>query len=263
MVCHRVVVQRSAPARLVRASLEHRPFDLEVAVLGVRLGDVHHQVVVEQQLGQRVGAVRAERPVRLAVQAVDGGEVGVQPGAVGAAVVLAHVEGVFQVVEIADLQIAVDLVELLHRHDDVLDLGAAEPLDADRELAGDHRLADHGEQRRPGALEQRLAVGLDDDAQDVRAGQAVLTLLFEGEPPGLERLQPGRQVDEERVRAQAGVDAQPVAAPAPLVVHAKAGRLTGRRRCTSRPAPAWRRPRPVAAPRRCRRRRAPTPPGRT
>ena len=147
---HHVVVERSAPARLVRASLEHRPFDLEAAVLGVRLRDVHHQVVVEQQLGQRVGAVRAERPVRLAVQAVDRGEVGVQPGAVGAAVVLAHVEGVFQVVEIADLQIAVDLVELLHRHDHVLDLGAAEPLDADRELAGDHRLADHGEQRRPG-----------------------------------------------------------------------------------------------------------------
>ena len=61
------------------ASLEHRAFDLEEAVLGERLGDVHHQVVVEQQIGERVGAVRPERPVRLAVQAVDRGEVGVQP----------------------------------------------------------------------------------------------------------------------------------------------------------------------------------------
>ena len=92
-----------------------RPFDLEVAVLGERLGDIHHQIIVEQQLGERVGAVGPERPVRLAVQAIDGGEVGVEPGAVGAAVVLAHVEGVFQVVEVSDLQIAVDLVELLHR----------------------------------------------------------------------------------------------------------------------------------------------------
>ena len=111
---HHVVVQRPAAARFVGAPVERRLLDLEVAVRGVRLRDVDHQVVGEQQLGQRVGAVRAERPVDLAVQAVIEREVGVQPGAVGAAIVLAHVEGVFQVVEVADLQVAVDLVELLH-----------------------------------------------------------------------------------------------------------------------------------------------------
>ena len=95
-----------------------------------------------------MGAVWGRRPVRLAVQAIYGGEVSVQPGAVDATVVLAHVEGVFEVVEVAHLQIAVDLVELLRRQHVVLDLGAAEPFYADRELAGDHRLAYHGEQRR-------------------------------------------------------------------------------------------------------------------
>ena len=70
-------------------------------------------------------------------------QVGVQPGAVGATIVLAHVEGVFEVVEVAQLQVAVDLVKLLQLQDHVLDLGAADPLDSDRELAGDHRLADH------------------------------------------------------------------------------------------------------------------------
>src|SRR6185369_8890058 len=110
-----------------------------------------------------------------------------------------------------------------------LDLGAAEPLDANWELAGGHRLGDHAEQWRAGALDQRPAVDLNDDGQGVRAGQAVLALLLEGEPPGLERLQVGRQVDEERVRAQAGVDAQAALAPAPLVVHAEAGSLPERR----------------------------------
>src|SRR5688500_10289842 len=99
-----------------------------------------------------MGAVWERRPVRLAVQAIDRGEVGVEPGTVRSSVVLAHVEGVFEVVEVSDLQIAVDLVELLRRKEVVLDLGAAEPFDADRELAGHHRLSYHGEQRRSAIL---------------------------------------------------------------------------------------------------------------
>ena len=94
-------------------------------------------------LGQGVGAIRAERPVRLTIQAIIHREVGVHPSTVDATIVLAHVEGVFEVVEVAHLQVAVDLVKLLQLQDHVLDLGAADPLDADRELAGDHRLADH------------------------------------------------------------------------------------------------------------------------
>src|SRR4029453_4401491 len=130
-------------------------------LLGVRLRDVDYQIIVEQQIGERMGAVWERRPIDLAGQAIYGGEVGVQPGAVDATVVFTHVEGVFEIVEIAHLQIAVDLVELLRLQHVVLDLGAAEPFYADRELAGDHRLTYQGEERRPAALEQRLAVGLD------------------------------------------------------------------------------------------------------
>ena len=65
------------------------------------------------------------------------------PSTVGATIVLAHVEGVFEVVEVAHLQVAVDLIKLLQLQDYVLDLGAADALDSDRELASDHRLADH------------------------------------------------------------------------------------------------------------------------
>ena len=97
------------------APIERRLLDLKEAVGGVRPRDVDHQVVGEQQLGQGVGAIRAERPVGLAVQAIVEREVGVHPGAVGATIVLAHVEGVFEVVEVAHLQVAVDLVKLLHR----------------------------------------------------------------------------------------------------------------------------------------------------
>ena len=64
------------------------------------------------------------------------------PSTVDTTIVLAHVEGVFKVVEVAHLQVAVDLIKALQLQDYVLDLGA-NPLDADRELAGDHRLADH------------------------------------------------------------------------------------------------------------------------
>src|SRR5712691_981282 len=43
----RVVVERPATAGRVRTSLQHRPLDLEVAVLGVRLRDIHDLVVAE------------------------------------------------------------------------------------------------------------------------------------------------------------------------------------------------------------------------
>ena len=65
------------------------------------------------------------------------------PSTIDTTIVLAHVEGVFKVVKVAYLQVAVDLIKLLQLQDHILDLWAAYPLDADRELAGDHRLADH------------------------------------------------------------------------------------------------------------------------
>src|SRR5262249_3324928 len=96
-------------------------------------------------------------------------EVGVQPGTVGATIVLAHVEGIFEIIEVAHLQVAVDLVKLLHRHDRILDLGATDPLNADRELAGDDSLADYRQQWSSAAAQPRSAVSLDDDTHDVEA----------------------------------------------------------------------------------------------
>ena len=51
-------------------ALEQRLLDLKEAVLGIRLGDIHHQVIGQQQLGQRVVALRVRRPIRLAIKAV-------------------------------------------------------------------------------------------------------------------------------------------------------------------------------------------------
>ena len=79
----------------MRAALQERLLDLEVAVLGVRLGDVHDKVVAQVQLGQRMGPIRLQRPVDLSVDAVHDGQVGVQPGAVGAEVVRRRLERVF------------------------------------------------------------------------------------------------------------------------------------------------------------------------
>src|SRR5215469_8910081 len=111
-------------------------------------------------------AIRAERPVSLTIQAIEECEVGVQPGTVGATIVLAHVEGVFEIIEVAHLQVTVDLVKLLHRHDRVLDLGANDSLDADRELACDDSRSDHPQQWSSAAAQPRSSVNLDDDTHD-------------------------------------------------------------------------------------------------
>src|SRR5215813_15283436 len=174
-------------------------------------------------------AIGAERPVSLAIQAIEECEVGVQPGTVGATIVLAHVEDVLKVIEVAHLQVPVDLVKLLHRHDCVLDLGATDPLNADRELAGDDSLADHRQQWSSAAAQQRSAVSLDDDTHDVKADQAIGPDGLEGEPSGLLGLQECRHVEEECVRSEAGVYTQAISRPALLVMNAEAYSFTGRR----------------------------------
>ena len=66
------------------------------------------------------------------------------PSAINATVDLAHVEGVFEIVEVAHLQVAVDLVKLLQPQDHVLDfLAWPTRSTADRQLASDDKLADH------------------------------------------------------------------------------------------------------------------------
>ena len=90
-----------------------------------------------------MGAIRVKRPVGLTIPAIVTGQVGMHPSAINATVDLAHVEGVFEIVEVAHLQVAVDLVKLLQPQDHVLDLWAADPIDADRGAASDYSLADH------------------------------------------------------------------------------------------------------------------------
>ena len=107
-----------------------------------------------------------ERPVDLAVEPVPEGEVGVQPGPVGAQVARPEVERVLHVVEVADLEVAVHRVELLRRQHHVLHLGPAHAFDPDVEPAPGERLRDDADQLR--AAEQR-GVDLDDEAEHVLA----------------------------------------------------------------------------------------------
>ena len=81
-------------------------------------------------------------------------------------------------------------------HDHVLDLRAADPLDADRELAGDHRLADHREQWPAAAAQPRPAVNLDDDAQNVEADRRLLvpTSLKASRPVFCDSMRAGRSM---------------------------------------------------------------------
>src|ERR671910_1353443 len=86
---HDVIVERSSAAGFVCVTSTGGALNLEEgSLLGVRLGDVDGEVVGEQELGQRVGAVSVRGPVGLAVEAVPEGEVGVQARAVGAQVAL-------------------------------------------------------------------------------------------------------------------------------------------------------------------------------
>src|SRR3954470_23177195 len=77
---HHVVVEGAAAAGLVLATLPGCELDLEErTLLDVRLRDVDNQEVREYQFGQRMAAVRTAGPVRLPVEPVPKGEVGIQP----------------------------------------------------------------------------------------------------------------------------------------------------------------------------------------
>ena len=60
-----VRVDRAAAARLVGTAVERALLDLEVAVVGDRLGDIEQQKIVEEDI--RVGGERVRRPIGLAV----------------------------------------------------------------------------------------------------------------------------------------------------------------------------------------------------
>ena len=60
-----------------------------------------------------MGSIGAKRPIYFPIQTIIHCEVGVHPSTIDTTIVLAHVEGVFKVVEVAYLQVAVDLIKLL------------------------------------------------------------------------------------------------------------------------------------------------------
>ena len=68
----RVRVDRAASSRLVRTAVDRALLDLEVALVGDRLGDVEQQKIVEEDI--RVGGERFRRPIGLAVEPVPVGE---------------------------------------------------------------------------------------------------------------------------------------------------------------------------------------------
>ena len=69
---------------------------------------VHDEEIVEQKVGQRVATVRPHWPIGFPVETIEEGEIGIQPCAIRTEVFLPQVKGVFRVVQVADLQVAVD-----------------------------------------------------------------------------------------------------------------------------------------------------------
>ena len=129
-----------------------------------------------------MGAIRAEAS-QLAVKAIVEGQVGVQPGTVGATIVLAHVECIFEVVEIAQLHVAIDLVKLLQLQDHVLDLWAAYRSIRIGSLPAttvSPTTASSGPLPLP---PPQPTVSLDDNAQNVEADHGIGPDLLEGKPP--------------------------------------------------------------------------------
>ena len=108
-----VVIEPTPTAGLGCAVVEQRTFNFEATVFGERLGDVHDHEIGEQQGGERVVAIRIQRPVGLAVERIKECQIGVQPRPVGAEIVLRQVEGIFLVEEIADFEVSIHSVERL------------------------------------------------------------------------------------------------------------------------------------------------------
>src|SRR6266849_2006372 len=92
-------------------------------------------------------AVLVERPISFSVEAVVEGKIGVQPCAIRSNVVLGKVEGVFIVVQVANLEIPINRIEYLRTESHILDFRPANPFQPDRPFVGRQSLGDYGEQR--------------------------------------------------------------------------------------------------------------------
>ena len=95
---HVVVVQPPPTTGRRRSAGQHRALDLQTSTVHERLRNVDDEEVVQQELGQRVTAIRQQRPVDSGVETVEERQVGVEPGTVGPQVLSPQIKGVLVVV---------------------------------------------------------------------------------------------------------------------------------------------------------------------
>src|SRR6516162_1521067 len=164
-----------------------------------------------------------KRPVDLSVQRIVKGEIGIHPRAVCANIVGSKCEGVFTVVKVTDLQVAVDLIEHFEAQGDILDLRAADSFDAGRLWACPQRLADDCKHR--AAAEQFRPLNLEYDRQDIGSVECVGSDFLECDLSGRYGLFDHPHVKEERFRPLPGKDAYTPTLPAVLVVCVERHRL--------------------------------------
>ena len=91
------------PALACGRSVDQGALDLEEPARREGVREIQDQEVVEEQIAQRMAPVRSDRPRRRAVQAIEEGQVGVETRLVERPVHRGEREGVFAVVEIAQL----------------------------------------------------------------------------------------------------------------------------------------------------------------
>src|SRR5258705_3678635 len=141
--------------------------------------------------------VLVERPVSFSVEAIVESEIGVQPCAIRSDVGLGKVEGVFIVVQVANLKIPINRIENLGTESDILDFRPANPLQTDRPFAGRQSLADDSEHGP--ALEQSCPLDFQHNSQNILAVESIGTDLLERELSRRESLCGHRTVEEERI----------------------------------------------------------------
>src|SRR4051794_29759525 len=141
-----VVVEAAATTCRMWPRAERGLFDLEKGpVLCVWFANIDDQEVGEHEFGQRMRAVVVDGPVDVAVEAVPEGKVRVQTRPVRTRVGIGQVERVFHVVQVANLEVAVEGVELLRREHEILDLRPADPLQSNTQPTACQRLRDHAD----------------------------------------------------------------------------------------------------------------------
>ncbi len=126
----------------MRALLKHRLLNLKVAGFTERFRSINDQVIREQEFRQRMVPMLVERPISFSVEAIVESEIGVQPCAIRSNVVLGKVEGVFIVVQVANLEIPINRIEYLRTESDILDFRPANAFQTDRPFARRQSLTD-------------------------------------------------------------------------------------------------------------------------